>query len=152
MFPITITVTINSADELLKVQSAVALASSNVAAQTTAPKVEKPAAPKSEKASTKSTPASPTTQPVAANAANDTVGNATPAATETASPTASSAQSEGSIVDFETVKKAFLALSVKEGGRARCEQVLKPFSLGKLSEAKTEQYGQILQAIHKAAA
>lgn len=116
-------------------------------------KVEKPAAPKSEKASTKSTPASPTTQPVEAPAAGD-LGNVIPAATSTASPPASTASSETSTAapDFETVKKAFLALSVKDGGRARCEQVLKPFALGKLSEAKPEQYGQVLDAIKKAAA
>lgn len=117
-----------------------------------APATEKPASPKSAKASSSSSTASSTTQPAAANAASE--GNASAANVEAATPFASTASSETSTSapDFETVKKAFLALSVKDGGRARCEQVLKPFALGKLSEAKPEQYGQILDAIKKAAA
>jgi hypothetical protein len=124
------------------------------AKETAAPKASKPSATgdTTSKPEKSSSPASHTTQPAAASAAEQSEGNVTTAATSTASPTASPASSETSTPapDFETVKKAFLALSTKEGGRARCEAVLKPFSLNKLSEAKADQYGDILIAINKA--
>lgn len=71
-----------------------------------------------------------------------------PAAATSAS---SSTPAASPAVTFDTLKKAFLALSTKPGGRALCEGVLKPFTLGKLSEAKEEQYAQLLVAIEQAA-
>lgn len=147
MFPITISFTINNAGELAKLE-----ALSNVATLAAPAVQEKPAAPKSEKQSSKPSPASPTTQPAAAPAASE--GNA--AATEAPSPTASTASSSEAsaspAVSFDVLKKAFLALSTKEGGRAKCEAVLKPFGLTKLSEAKEDQYGALHAAIQTASA
>ncbi len=74
---------------------------------------------------------------------------ATPTASE-AAPTADTAPAE--TVSFDTLKKAFLALSTKEAGRAKCESVLKPLGLGKLSEATEPQYAGLLEAIQKASA
>jgi hypothetical protein len=74
------------------------------------------------------------------------------ATTETPAPAESPSESAAEAVDFETVKKAFLKMSTMEGGRARCESVLKPFGIAKLSEAKAEQYGEILVLIKKASA
>ena len=149
MFPITMTFTVQDADQLAalgalfggKQPSPAAVA--QAVKETTAPKAQAAAAP------AKSSTASPTTQPAAAQGASE--GNVTPAATETASPTASSASSSEAsaspAVDFDTLKKAFLSLSTKEGGRAKCEGVLKPHGLAKLSEAKPEQYPALLEAI-----
>jgi hypothetical protein len=66
-------------------------------------------------------------------------------------------------VDFNTLKKAFLALSTKEGptqknakgepipyGRFMCEGVLATFGVVALSLAKPEQYADIHAAILKA--
>lgn len=53
---------------------------------------------------------------------------------------------------FEVVKKVFLALGSKAGGRDKCMEVLTPFGLSKLSEAKPEQYAAILAALKKASA
>lgn len=92
-------------------------------------KQQEKAAPKPE------TAAAPTTQAAAA--------------AQTASSTEASASPA---VSFDQLKKAFLSLSTKEGGRAKCEGVLKPHGLGKLSEAKEEQYGALLAAIEKASA
>lgn len=84
----------------------------------------------------------------------------TPAAAPAPAPTTDTSTSSSSepeksaapAVTFDVLKKAFLALSTKEGGRSKCEGVLKPHGLGKLSEAKEEQYAALLDAINKAAA
>lgn len=76
-----------------------------------------------------------------------------PSATGAASSASSSAGStspDGASVTFDELKKAFLTLSTKADGRAKCESVLKPFGLGKLSEAKPEQYAAVLAEIKKA--
>jgi hypothetical protein len=62
------------------------------------------------------------------------------------------ANAAGAPVQFDELKKAFLNLSTKADGRAKCEGVLKPFGLAKLSEAKPEQYPAILAAIKQASA
>jgi hypothetical protein len=101
-----------------------------------------------------STPAS---AQVAGNgsAAAGEAGNAAGSATGTSpsAPTASSDKpAESAAVSFDELKKAFLALSTKPEGRAKCEAVLKPFAVAKLSEAKPEQYAAVLAAIVKASA
>jgi hypothetical protein len=99
------------------------------------------------------TPAS--AQPAASGSASaGEAGNAAAAAGPVAAaPTASSSTPAASPeVTFEVLKKAFLSLSTKAGGRALCEGVLKPFALAKLSEAKPEQYAAVLAQIEKAAA
>lgn len=90
-----------------------------------------------------------TTQPAAAASAQPE-GNGVSSA-EAPAPTTAPAASAPSPVDFDTLKKAFLALSTKAGGRALCEGVLKPHGLAKLSEAKPEQYAAVLSAIEQAA-
>jgi hypothetical protein len=77
-----------------------------------------------------------------AGASNPTAGSAA------AEQQASTAVTEGDAVGFETVKKAFLALSTTPGGREKCQAVIAP--LAKLSEAKPEQYAAILAKIKKA--
>lgn len=80
-----------------------------------------------------------------------TTDSATTKTTEPAAATAQSASSESSAqtVTFDELKKAFLALSTKADGRAKCQAVLG--GLAKLSDAKPEQYAGILAAIEKAA-
>ena len=81
-----------------------------------------------------------------------TEGNAHAAIPETASPSASPVLSGEQEVSFEYLKKAFLALAVKPGGRALCEGVLKPVGAAKLSEVAEAQYHVVLAAIQKASA
>lgn len=99
--------------------------------------------------------ATPTAAPSAAAAPAPAAGDAgnasTPAASPPASTASSSAASGSSEVSFDSLKKAFLGLSTKAGGRALCEGVLRPYGLAKLSEAKPEQYAAILKAIEEAA-
>lgn len=85
-------------------------------------------------------PATQTTEPsapaAAAQAAQGEAGNATPAGQAADASTASSTKPEGeAAVTFGALKKAFLALSTKADGRAKCEAVLKPFNLTKLSDS-----------------
>lgn len=53
-------------------------------------------------------------------------------------------------VDFNTLKKAFLALCDQPGGRAKCESILPKFGIKVLSLAKPEQYAGIHAAILEA--
>lgn len=135
MFPVTIT--IGNIADLQKVQS--------VLYPTTAVAEVKEAPAK------KSAPAATTT---AAASSPSTAEKAAPVPT-TVESTSSSAEPSTSAapgVSFDELKKAFLSLSTKTGGRTLCEGVLKPLGLGKLSEAKPEQYAALLDAINKAAA
>lgn len=61
------------------------------------------------------------------------------------------AASVGEAVSFDDLKKAFLALPTKAGGREKCEAVLKPFNLPKLSAASPEQYAAVMAEIKKQA-
>lgn len=108
--------------------------------------------------------AAPSAQPAAAAAAKGEAGNvaaaspspaaaaASTASTSAPSPSAATA-GNGEGVTFDVLKKAFLALSSKANGRALCEGVLGTVEpkLGKLSEAKPEQYAGLMDAIKKAA-
>lgn len=118
-------------------------------------KPAKPAAAAKATAGASASPtAAPSAQTAAAPAAQGEAGNAAQAAGPSAavSPASSSAQGASGEVTFEQVKKAFLALSTKADGRAKCEAVLatvdpKP---ARLSEAKPEQYPALLKAIEEA--
>jgi hypothetical protein len=55
-------------------------------------------------------------------------------------------------ITFDALKKAFLALSTKPDGRDKCQAILKPYNFARLSDAKEEHYGALLEAINKAAA
>jgi hypothetical protein len=127
MFPVTIT--LHDAAQLNAVVAALS-----------APAATKEAAKKSMPP----TAAALTPSPVA-----ESVAPPAPAVTTTPTP---SAASPSEAVTFDQLKKAFLSLSTKDGGRAKCEGVLKPFGLAKLSEAKDDQYAAVLAAIEKASA
>lgn len=128
----------------------------NDTAPAPAPGKSKPAGTQTAATAPAGSPASPTAASsapaAAAPAAQGDAGNATPAAGQpAAAQTASSEKPAGAAeVSFDTLKKAFLALSTKADGRAKCENVLKPFGLAKLSEAKPEQYAAVLAAIEEA--
>lgn len=157
MFPMTIT--IHTAKELQLVAAAL---------NAEVPVAGKPASAASGPGTAKDSAAPEKTakdpSPAAASAAGasspstaaTSEGNAAAASSTPAAAGASTASSSGGAaspeVSFEQVKKAFLALSTKPGGRALCEGVLKPFGLAKLSEAKAEQYAAVLTAINKAGA
>jgi hypothetical protein len=86
----------------------------------------------------------------AGEAGNGAAASASPATG--AASTASSSEPSGSpAVSFDELKKAFLALSTKPGGREKCEAVLKPFGLPKLSAANADQYAAILAEIKRQA-
>jgi hypothetical protein len=132
MFPVTIT--LQNAAQLTAVMQA--LGASSVTFD--------------ESTKVKSDPAKkPTPAPAATTAAG--ASSQTTAATPASAPT-TAPESAAPGVTFDVLKKAFLALSTKAGGRALCEGVLKPHALAKLSDAKEEQYGALLDAINKAAA
>lgn len=91
-------------------------------------------------------------QHAAAVAAGD-AGNAHVAAHQggtSAQPASTGKPSASPEVTFDVLKKAFLALSTKAAGREKCEAVLKPFGLAKLSAATPEQYAAVLAEIEKA--
>lgn len=117
---------------------------------TPAPGKSKPAAATAP-AGSNGTQTAASSAPAAAGAAAGDAGNATAAAAG-AQTASSSAASESSAVTFDELKKAFLALSTKPGGREKCEAVLKPFGLVKLSNATVEQYPAVLAEIQKASA
>jgi len=96
-------------------------------------------------------PSPRTAEVVEAAAPAKTAAESAPAApsAETA-PQASTAATD-TPVTFDELKRAFLSLSTKPGGRALCEGVLKPFGLAKLSEAKPEQYSAVMAQIAGAA-
>lgn len=71
-----------------------------------------------------------------------------PVAEPAASPEPTSAAPSGSVVDFETLKTAFLAMV--NSNRVLALDVLAKFNLAKLSEAKADQYAAILAAIQGA--
>lgn len=110
-------------------------------------------------------PASQTTEPsaqaAAAQAAQGDAGNATPAGQAADASTASSTKPEGAAAGslpadpdeaFKVLKKAFLGLSTKADGRAKCEAVNKKFGVAKLSDNKPENYAAVLAAIEEEAA
>lgn len=99
-----------------------------------------------------STTTAPSAQHAAAVAAGD-AGNAHAAAHQggtSAQPASTDKPSASPEVTFDVLKKAFLALSTKAAGREKCEAVLKPFGLAKLSAATPEQYAAVLTEIEKA--
>lgn len=112
------------------------------------------AAPSPTAGASSPTAASAATPSQASTAATGDTGNGAAAAgPAAAATTASSAKPDAAPeVTFDSLKKAFISLSTKPNGRALCEGVLKPLSLGKLSEAKPEQYAQLMTAIEKASA
>ena len=116
-----------------------------------APGKSKPAAataPAGKAATQTAAPSAPAAAaPAAGDAGNDAAAAGPAAAASTAS---SSTPAESPEVSFEVLKKAFLALSTKADGRAKCESVLKPFGVAKLSESKPEQYAAVLAAIEAA--
>jgi hypothetical protein len=127
-------------------------AASQTAASSAPAAVAKAAGDAGNAAST-STPA--TVQGAAAGSAAGEAGNVAGGGQSAPASTASSDTPAASpAVTFEALKKAFLALSTKADGRAKCEAVLasvdpKP---ARLSEAKPEQYAALLAAIEKASA
>jgi hypothetical protein len=104
--------------------------------------------------------ASAAAQSQASTAATGDAGNATSAGNADPAPLAAQAAAASTALapagepttSFDELKKAFLGLSTKPGGRELCIAALKPFNLAKLSEAKPDQYRGLLSAINKAAA
>lgn len=115
-------------------------------------KPEKEAAAPVEKSKPAATTASPAPGPRTAEAAVAAAPEKTAAEPSPAAASAEAQPQASTAVTFDELKKAFLGLSTKAGGRALCESVLSPFKLAKLSEAKPEQYGDILGLINKAGA
>jgi hypothetical protein len=140
----------------------VMLGNSNAPARGAAPSQATTAAPVDapKQTAAASTPAAETAAPPSqASTAAGEAGNADAAAPQggtSAQPassqpsTASAETAGGEPVTFDVLKKAFLALSTKAAGREKCEAVLKPFGLAKLSAATPEQYAAVLAEIEKA--
>lgn len=167
----SITLSAGSATELIQALAAFGIQTNAPAANDTAAP-GKPSAPAPARAPSPATTAAPAAapkptaavpSPAAADAAapsqastaagdqgNGAAASPSPAPVD-ASTASSSAPAESPAVTFDQLKKAFLGLSTKADGRAKCEGVLKPFGLAKLSEAKPEQYAQVLAEIEKAA-
>lgn len=102
--------------------------------------------------------ASAADQSQVSTAATGDAGNATsggnaaqafPNAAAAASPQALNATAAAAEVTFDVLKAAFLAYNSKNG-RPATEAMLKGFGLGKLSEAKPEQYAAIKAEMEKA--
>lgn len=89
------------------------------------------------------------TEPTASGAADDAQGKTGGASAQAAGSVAAEPQVSTAATDFETLKKAFLALSTKPDGRTKCEAVLKPFNAAKLSALKPEQYDDAMAKINE---
>ena len=135
-----VTLSCGSATELLEALAKFGLAANDAAGPGNASAQAPAPAPSS------ATTAAPTAAP------KQTAAASTPTAAPAAAPSqASTAATDlAPEVSFDQLKKAFLGLSTKADGRAKCEGVLKPFGLAKLSEAKPEQYAAVLAAIEEA--
>lgn len=156
---VSVSISAPTLDDLSKVVARVQGTAANDTAAVPAPTTgkSKPAATPAPAAATApagpsaSTTAASSAPAAAAQAAQGDAGNATQGGQTAAASTASSEKPAAAVeVTFDVLKKAFLALSTKADGRAKCENVLKPFNLAKLSEAKPEQYAAVLAAIEEA--
>ena len=144
MFPVTIT--LHDAAQLNAVMHALSptTAAPKSASAASGPVTAKAsAAPEKMAAVQNLAAASAETAHQASTAATTEAGNAAAAPSAPEAPAASP-------VSFDVLKKAFLSLSTKPEGRSKCEGVLKPLGLAKLSEAKEGQYAALLDAINKA--
>jgi hypothetical protein len=154
----SITLSCSSPEELRNALATFGIGAANDAQATTGnvQSAKGATAPAGKPASQAAEPsAAPAAEPAAQGEAGNGAAASQPSATAAASSASSSAEStspDGEAVTFDELKKAFLALSAKADGRAKCEAVLasvdpKP---GRLSEAKPEQYAALLDAIKKA--
>jgi hypothetical protein len=72
------------------------------------------------------------------------------------SPSAGSAVAEqrpstaANDIPFEELKKVFLALGATTGGREKCEAILKPFGVERLSKVDPSRYAEVMAALKAA--
>ena len=93
----------------------------------------------------------PAAAPAKTKAAEKTTTTTAPAAPAT--PAADAPKNESpAAVTFDQVKEVFLKLGNSKDGRARCEAVLKPYGVVKLSLAKPADLPAIFEALTKALA
>ena len=126
MQPVTLSITVNTTEQLLAVSAAIAAASGAKLPELTTPSA-------STSAPSSAAPTKPA--PVAAP----------PAAT----PPAQGEPERADAIDYETLKKVFLDLSNRANGREKCARVLKAFGVEKLPHVPKEKYAEAMAAMEK---
>jgi hypothetical protein len=125
-------------------EMASALQAKNAIAQASA-KQEAAAVPKSAAKSARSEPT-----------AKAEAGDAQEKMAAASSPSAGSAVAEqrpstaANDIPFEELKKVFLALGATTGGREKCEAILKPFGVERLSKVDPSRYAEVMAALKAA--
>ena len=126
MQPVTLSITVNTTEQLLAVSAAIAAASGAKVPDT-------------------STPSASTSAPSSAAATKPAPVAAPPAAT----PQAQGEPERADAIDYETLKKVFLDLSNRANGREKCARVLKAFGVEKLPHVPKEKYAEAMAAMEK---
>lgn len=126
MQPVTLSITVNTTEQLLAVSAAIAAASGAKVPDT-------------------STPSASTSAPSSAAATKPAPVAAPPAAT----PPAQGEPERADAIDYETLKKVFLDLSNRANGREKCARVLKAFGVEKLPHVPKEKYAEAMAAMEK---
>ncbi len=126
MQPVTLSITVNTTEQLLAVSAAIAAASGAKLPDT-------------------STPSASTSAPSSAAATKPAPVAAPPAAT----PPAQGEPERADAIDYETLKKVFLDLSNRANGREKCARVLKAFGVEKLPHVPKEKYAEAMAAMEK---
>lgn len=126
MQPVTLSITVNTTEQLLAVSAAIAAASGAKLPDT-------------------STPSASTSAPSSAAATKPAPVAAPPAAT----PPAQGEPERADAIDYETLKKVFLDLSNRANGREKCARVLKAFGVEKLPHVPKEKYFEAMAEMQK---
>lgn len=126
MQPVTLSITVNTTEQLLAVSAAIAAASGAKLPDT-------------------STPSASTSAPSSAAATKPAPVAAPPAAT----PPAQGEPERADAIDYETLKKVFLDLSNRANGRDKCARVLNAFGVEKLPHVPKEKYAEAMAAMEK---
>lgn len=127
MQPVTLSITVNTTEQLLAVSAAIAAASGAKLPDT-------------------STPSASTSAPSSAAPTKPAPVAAPPAATPQAQGEPERADAA---IDYETLKKVFLGLSNRANGRDKCARVLKAFGVEKLPHVPKEKYAEAMAAMEK---
>lgn len=127
MQPVTLSITVNTTEQLLAVSAAIAAASG-------------------AKVPELSTPSASTSAPSSAAATKPAPVAAPPAATPQAQGEPERADAA---IDYEALKKVFLDLSNRANGRDKCARVLKAFGVEKLPHVPKEKYAEAMAAMEK---
>lgn len=129
MQPVTLSITVNTTEQLLAVSAAIAAASGAKLPDT-------------------STPSASTSAPVSA-APTEPAPAAAPVAATPSAQGAPEREEAAPDITYESLKKVFLDLSNRANGRDKCARVLKAFGVEKLPHVPKEKYAEAMAEMQK---